>query len=154
MPETASPSTTADPALARVIAQVESSGQICAVRFEPSVYADCPQSSGIVSKIARLNFCDIQTARVIYSTSYGLYQIMGFNLYGGLGYENPILQFWENAGEQEKMFTQFLNDNEIDFTWKALKDSPDLLRHFAATYNGDAGAYSASMLRAARILGL
>jgi hypothetical protein len=147
-----------DPSLARIIARVESSGNISAVRFEPTVYDGLSlndREQSLIEKIAALNICSHDTARVIFSSSYGLYQIMGFNVYQ-LGFDVPILAFWQSDEVQLRCLQKFLNNHQINLPWSTLKDDPAKLGDFAARYNGPNGrvTYANAMRRAAMELGL
>ena len=69
--------------LAQVIARVESADNPYALRFEPATYLNIGQSRFDLARAAAksVNKCSIDTANVILSTSWGRFQIMGFNLY-------------------------------------------------------------------------
>lgn len=149
MPNMPQQSNAADPVLARIIAEIESSNEICAVRFEPGTFY-AAQRPSILSLICADNFCDTKTAQVLYSSSFGLYQIMGFNLYDTLGYRGNILKFWSDSELQLEFFGRFLSVKNINYNWETLKTNPALLSRFAQIYNGDASAYSAAMLKIAR----
>ena len=152
MPPTA-PASNVDPALAAIIAQIESSGSDYALRFEPGQY-DPAAATPLIFSIARVNDCSDDTARVISACSWGRYQIMGFNLYGSLGLAVPAIQFCADTSLQLAFFAKFLTANNINVPWSALKNDSTALYHFAKTYNGDGTAYSAVMLRAAQELSL
>lgn len=143
-----------DPDLANIIARIESSNMLSAVRFEPDVFSQNTFSlASLRQKIARENFCSLDTAKVISATSYGLYQLMGYNLYG-LGFDQPVLYFWNSAKLQLEYFEKFLEREQINYSWNYLKSNKNALMEFAAKYNGDAENYSAAMLIAAKALGL
>jgi hypothetical protein len=158
-PSLATPSTLgADPALMRIIRQVESGNRSDAIRFEPTVFSGWAGESseqGFVQRIADINHCDFDTAKVLFSTSFGLYQLMGFNIYS-LGFVRPIVEFWSDHTLQDIYFHKFLIKNNINIPWSTLKSNPELLAHFASVYNGPGGrvTYAAAMTRAATGLGL
>src|SRR5579883_2186429 len=112
----------ADAQLALIISQVESSQLPYSLRFEPRTFADIAALSAPVIKtlelISRCNNCDFQTAKVIYSTSWGLYQLMGFNIYES-GYSGSIARFLNDTGAQLELFTAFLTEHSINETWAA-----------------------------------
>jgi hypothetical protein len=121
--------------LPELIARAESNNNPWAMRFEPHVMKRM-KPNGIVQHIKGIHGCSRATAEMIYSTSWGLYQIMGFNLYGKLGLELPIWQFLEAPEKQHKAFEQFCKAESI---WRE-SDIPAnaelFLLEFACTYNG------------------
>lgn len=136
-----------------VIAQIESSGRIDAMRFEPSMFKRISTVAydkavyNIIHSIFRYNFCDLSTSEVIYCTSWGMFQLMGFNIYGRMQYTKSIIEFCSDPNIQEKFFNTFLMDNNINFTPTDLMNDPEKLREFARIYNGDTtGAYAAKIL--------
>ena len=147
------------PDLCRIIQRVESSDNISAVRFEPLVFSGMamePREHDFIQKIADWNHCNWNTARVIFSTSFGFYQLMGFNIYS-LGMEDcTISHFWVDPELQRLAFTNFLRRENINWRWTDIKQNSTMLRHFAVTYNGPGqpDAYMGMMLRAAKELGL
>jgi hypothetical protein len=78
---------------------------------------------------------------MIYSCSYGDYQIMGFNLYGFLGYSETIFDFINSIMDQSHMFSMFLTS--IGFPSGPDFDDRVSLENFAHKYNGpgDVPAY-------------
>lgn len=155
MTNTAAPST--DTKLAVLIQHVESSGFLFALRFEPEVYDGhnfaAPASAELIEKIKTANLCDTSTAEVIYSSSFGLYQIMGFNLYA-LGWRGSVVPFLDKPEYQSKYFALYLNSRGINWTWAEIKADPAKLQKFALEYNGNAAAYSQRMLAKAAELGM
>jgi len=161
MPPSQNPSSVppfSNPQLAQIIARVESTDNISAYRFEPGIFAGDSvrnRNADIIERITRLNDCDIDSARVIFSSSYGLYQIMGFNIYASARADiGSVLDFWEDSALQGKLFFDFLTSHGINYTWSQLKSSPFLLAQFARVYNGYASRYSLAMKQAAQELGL
>lgn len=141
------------PTLAQVVSEVESGGNQFAVRFERGIFNRITNqgSSPCVDRIIRIHRCSEDTARVIYSTSYGLYQIMGFNLYGKLSCTAPYMWgFLNDTVLQLKMFTEYLKLNNMDkLTVETLVSDPVALNNFSAAYNGpgNVNAYSAKILK-------
>ncbi len=148
-----------NPALARIIRHVESSDNPYALRFEPATYENLGVLSNaeiaLLDKIAKYNACDFVTAKVIYSTSFGYYQLMGFNIYG-LGCGDNIFEFCANDFLQVDIFNDFLDSRAINVPWSTLKTNITELHRFAEAYNGpgDPQAYAARMLQVAQELGL
>jgi len=140
--------------LARVIATVESGPFPYAMRFENSLWdhpAQMPSASIRPAMVA--NRCNAVTAQMICATSWGLFQIMGFNLYGSLGLTIAIGPFLFDTEQQFNAFNKFVRLNgfdaaNFDFTDEAL------VERFSRSYNGpgDVANYSQKMLRAYRNL--
>lgn len=133
------------PILSQVIAQVEDAGWQWGSRFEPNVYAEVCQGApnDVTLALARANRCNIATAYVWKSTSFGFYQIMGFNLYSAaIGYDKSIGEFWASADDQRAVVDRLLDsigfpDGSAD--WIMRDDGRADL--FAKLYNGDARTY-------------
>ena len=155
---------TVDPALGAIITHVESSGFSGALRFEPAVYAtikgltggpsDPTPGTDLVKTIAKFNLCTIETGEVLYSTSFGLYQIMGYNLYR-LGLHRPLSEYLAGPNArilQDAMFAKFLADRNINFTWAEMLADQEKLNVFAERYNGSL-AYGNRMKAIAKEIG-
>ena len=140
-------------ALQDVIARIESSGNPFALRFEPTVYtADVAPS--VAARIATLHGADYESGRVIAATSWGLFQIMGFNLWSGPhAYDSTVFAFCADDIEQRVFFQAFLSDRGQDFTLAELLADEHKLLAFATFYNGDGPLYADAMRRAAAALG-
>jgi hypothetical protein len=145
--------------LARVIAYVESGNNPYALRFEPAVYArvqaNPTANEATIERIAAANECNHATAEIIFSTSWGLYQIMGESLYPQ-GWSRSVGFYLANSATQTLAFSRFLDADKLPSSWPALKSDPGSLRYFAARYNGpeEPDAYAQRMLDAARLLGV
>ncbi len=140
-------------ALQTVIARIESGGNPRALRFEPRVYAEnvAPATS---ARIADVHGCDYETGRIIAATSWGLFQIMGFNLWSGPhAYDSSVFAFCVDVAEQRAFFQTFLSDHGQDFTLAELLGDEHKLLAFATFYNGDGPLYASAMRRAAGALG-
>lgn len=144
--------------VAQIIAHVETGNNPHELRFEPATYSALPMNpppakAQILVNIAHLHHCSSGTARMIYSTSWGKYQMMGFNLYGMLGYQGNIFQYAEDDAAQDQTFERFVTLNKIVCTVDDFKD-PAKRAHFAQVYNGNPDAYSAMILIAMHALGV
>lgn len=142
-----------DPALADLIAGVESNHDLYAIRFEPKVYMRIATQSpsGAILRIAKINQCSLSTARMIYSTSWGAWQLMGFNWYA-LGFSSPITSiFVPNACHeiQEHFFFEFLTSIGKNDTLANIMASDESLNMFALKWNGST-AYADRMRQAAK----
>lgn len=136
-----------------IIKHIESGGDMGAMRFERKVFNRITNGgyTPILSKIQSANHCSSDTARVIYSMSFGGYQIMGFNLYGDLGLNISIAKFLNDYCEQDQKVWDFLNWKKIAYTADDLKNDQIKRDHFAVTYNGSTN-YSANILSAIKWL--
>ena len=71
-----------DNKLLEAIAHIESNEWQYAIRFEPATYIrKMAFDKIIIQDIIKYNKCSKETAFSIYSTSYGAWQLMGFNIY-------------------------------------------------------------------------
>ena len=130
--------------LADVIAHIESSGNPHAMRFEPATYTRISvgtrsaAQNAILNKIIQVNKCSLGTALMIYSTSFGLFQIMGFNLYdpSHSALDVDIVTYSDDPILQVSKFSEFVSRETIDFTPQDLAQSIKLRNEFALTYNG------------------
>ncbi len=142
--------------LAKVIASIESSNNPRALRFEPAVFRDITSRAlidPIENEIMSLHECDHDTASVIYSTSFGLFQIMGFNIWGDLDYNKTFFDFVSDETAQYNMFEKFLTENQIAFDLSDLLNNKDNLDRFSTVYNGSV-SYGVSIVETAKIMGL
>lgn len=127
-----------DPALADLIAAIESSGDSAAIRFERRVFNRITDSgyTPILARIQSAHRCSSDTARALYSLSYGRYQIMGFNLWGNvIQYGGTYLDFIVNPNLQKSVFFSFLTSIHQNVTAESLEDET-ARNAFAIAYNG------------------
>lgn len=116
---------------AQLIAQIESDNNQYAMRYEPDVSI----SKASQSAIKKHNpFSDV-TCVIIGKTSWGLYQIMGYNIYKR-GYAKQIGEYLNDPQAQLFMFNRFLDENDINFSIEYLKESKTAREKFAKVYNG------------------
>jgi hypothetical protein len=135
------------PNLFDIVSYVESRSNPLAIRFEPIVYANISKvqteaQKAIIQNIIKIHGCSNGTAQMIYSTSWGAIQMMGFNLYGQLGYPKTVHDFQDDSIAQLDMFQKFIGQKEIAFSVSDIATDPNKKRAFATKYNGDADAYS------------
>ena len=133
------------PKLEQVIAEIESSDNPQAMRFEPGIFRfDIPT----LKRIMEANKCSEPTARMIYATSWGRYQVMGMTLYSTLGYAYPIIRFMVQDGEQIGAFFAFTKRYGIFFPTDFLSKTASAREEFARHYNGPGNipAYSEKIL--------
>jgi hypothetical protein len=146
---------TAPVSLFDVIAYVETKNCPPLMRFEPATYARVASGAWtpLLDKIAQFNQCSQSTARMIYSTSWGAAQLMGFNLYD-LGYEQPVVDFAADPIAQAAMFDKFVWTKGISSDVHTLATVPAARRFFARVYNGDTDAYEPLIVQALEHFGI
>lgn len=128
-----------DPRFGMIIASIESNRRIHAMRFEPRVYNTINSTSALLISRNRAqieNFCTNQTAAVICATSWGMFQIMGFDLYGICRIQSDIIAYCNNESAQHYAFQTFCGRHIL--TLDDL-DNRSKVEDFAAFYNGEAG---------------
>ena len=133
---------------------IESSHNPDAIRFEPSVYDHLTKGPGlnnpakkeIVETIIKVHGCSLETACMIFSTSFGLFQIMGENIYSVCDYKRSIGWFFSDNEAQEECFLAFLKS--IGFPDGPDFDDSNNLAKYALHYNGpgDIQAYCKKLL--------
>ena len=128
--------------LSELIAWIESRDTTSAVRFEPATYAKFENAtpnkvvSEILARIKTANKCSDATARMIYSTSWGAHQLMGFNIYSD-DFPMPIGEYLVSQSAQQGRFLAFIKRAGLqDFTPGNLAKSHELRLKFAMRYNG------------------
>lgn len=143
--------------LSDVIAEVESGGDPLAERFEGEIWyawydgrrADIDRIWPVIQKIHN---CSKLTAAAIACTSYGKFQIMGFNLYGFIGVTAHHVRYQndEGPGWQSATFQTFLISRGINYTLDEIRSDAAKRALFIDRYNGpaDTADYWASMQRA------
>lgn len=101
----------------KVIAGVESNFDKYAMRFEEKVYFRFSKNTGLIKDAIKQikNTCQVsnKTAIMIASTSWGLYQIMGYNLYTTCNLTSHIIDFLNSEEKQKEAFYTFCNKNKI-----------------------------------------
>lgn len=129
--------------LFELIAWVETKNDQCALRFEPAKYSSLitgvmtPNHSVIVQRIMNIHRCSLATAQMIFSTSFGAVQLMGFNIYGLLQYDQPIFSFINNLAIQQLYFAKFLTTVNLEhYSISQLQCNHASRLDFAIKYNG------------------
>ena len=112
--------------ISKVIRYVESGNFKYALRFEEKLYnslkSTVKKENQVIKKIKDIHYCSEDTARVIASTSWGYYQILGLNIYSLCGYNDLIFKFIEDDNKQEEAFYRFCELKKISL----LKTERDL----------------------------
>lgn len=129
--------------VADVIGGIESGNNPAAIRFEDATYDRADFSAPTIAAIRECNGCNIQTAMMIAATSWGEFQIMGFNLYDPrvCAYRNNIARYLVQSGDQFVTFDSFLFRMPLSVKLKSdspasLFSDPNLRVQFARLYNG------------------
>lgn len=142
--------------LGDVIAWVESRNDCSALRFEPTTWEKLSEGRNrnelaILALTRAHNACSHGTADMIYSTSWGKYQIMGFNLYGPeCALQTGVMAFCVDDAAQDAAFAKLIAAMRLsDMTPPTLADSPDARAHFARVWNGST-AYVEPLVEALR----
>lgn len=147
--------------LSELIRWIESRDTTGAIRFEPLTYnkfavVDAVHSKvigDILNRIISANKCSRSTAAMIYSSSWGAHQMMGFNVYAD-EFPMPVGEFLVSQSAQEGRFLSFIKRNGLqDFTPEILAKNHDMRLKFAIKYNGSI-AYEKAMLSALAHFGL
>lgn len=133
-------STATLPALDGVIGWIESRNDPFALRFEPSVFSGSRfVDYALLQVIQQCNNCSEDTSRVIASTSWGAFQVMGFNLYNSpFNYRGKIATFACDANKQLQIFYDYVDVKNIAYTVSDLAASALKREHFGLLYNGSA----------------
>lgn len=132
--------------ISQLVAQIESAGVPYLMRFEPKF---SPSQQAINNCIAahKPGFMNRATAEMICRTSWGLYQIMGENLYTICDVKRPISHYLIDTAMQEAAFITFLRKRNIAYSVEQLRTDESLRVRFAKVYNGSA-AYAAKIKEA------
>lgn len=129
------------PTIEQVIATIESNNNQFALRFELNTFigkSDITLSQILLNNIRAINGCNLTTAKMIASTSFGLYQIMGANLYlAPIEITATIVRYLNDYALQHICFSRYLIAHGLDkFTIEDLRDNADKRTEFASRYNG------------------
>lgn len=120
--------------ISRLVASAESNHVKHAMRFEPAWRHDNNITS-LVRQAHAPAYMNSTTAKTIMATSYGLYQIMGENIYR-LGYKKPINEFMNNPEDQLDIFNKFLVWRGINYSVEEIFSDRTKMEKFAKRYNG------------------
>jgi len=143
--------------LAQVLSRVESSDNPYALRFEPATYQHMVDArfQSVLANAATANLCSMDTAKIIAATSWGRFQIMGFNFYSRPG-SPSVGYFMVNDAAQMRALSAMLAPwamaPEEDPVW--IIDNPAKLSAFSTRYNGpgNVAEYSSRLIAAYKAL--
>ena len=102
--------------LKEVIAHVESNNNLFALRYEESYFikAEKKGNEKVLNLIQAFNRCSKDTAKVIFATSFGLYQILGANLYSICDLKYSIGEYLCYKDLQDTALFNFCKRRDID----------------------------------------
>lgn len=147
--------------IGELVAWIESRGDAAAIRFEPTVYNKFAGNISLLPKAVQVilqriqivNRCNVHTAAMIYSSSWGAYQSMGFNVYAD-ECETTISDYLGSPRLQAAQFNAFLKRSGLaDFTPGKLAADQAARYKFSIKYNGSI-AYETGMINALTHFGL
>lgn len=128
-----------DVTLCTIIGWIESRNDVHALRFELTVYEHVNETidRDLLNIIKTINKCTFETAKIIFSMSFGAYQIMGFNLYDPALCECivPIASYLNNAVLQDTTFNRYVYKRNIAYAPVQLLNKDNAIQ-FARVYNG------------------
>lgn len=129
--------------LSQLIAQAESNNRASAVRFEPAF----KPSELAIQKCMKANNCNHSTAAVICAMSFGKYQMMGENIYGGWGFGDPIAVFMNVDAYQDAGFAWYVNTRDINYTLSDMVNNQLTRETFGKKYNGNGPVYAVYLMQ-------
>ncbi len=142
-----------------LIAWIETKNNPEGIRFEPATYLRLttgvmtPMHTVICQKIMDIHQCSLHTAQIIFCSSFGAIQLMGFNLYGTCHYDRSIVHFMTNVDDQQNVFNSFLRAIKLDhYSITDLQSNNSARLDFSMKYNGSI-AYREPMMDALRHFG-
>lgn len=131
--------------LSLLVAKIESNNQPQALRFEPK-FATSQIARDRCISAHKPAYMNNSTAEMICRTSWGLFQIMGENLYTVCGLGSPISHFMIDRDVQERAFFAFVRARGINYSIDELRTDEAKRINFARRYNGSS-AYVANIKR-------
>jgi len=132
--------------ISQVVAQIESGNVPWVMRFEPAFKTSAEAKNKCIAA-HKPGYMNQTTADSICRTSYGLYQIMGENIYTVCGFTGTIAQFLNDAHAQEACFYRFIERRGINFTVEEILRDVEKRNLFARRYNGST-AYAVKLIEA------
>jgi len=121
--------------LQEAVMHVESSCNKSAIRFEFATFRNLPGwMHPSIRTIRTIHNCTEETGDMIACTSFGLFQLLGANIYD-LRYTATIFEFISDIDGQYTLFRKFLSQRNFDPDMEVTADESSLLA-FAKFYNG------------------
>jgi hypothetical protein len=137
------------------VALVESENNPDAIRFEPATYNASKPSAWIAAQVPNIvkafggdNVCDLATATMLACTSFGIYQMLGANVWAFGKYTGTLAQFIGSRADQYACYTRFLS-NLFSPTEDVTSWTDKRFQQFAVYQNGpgNPGGYILAMKR-------
>ncbi len=91
-----------------IIAHVESGNYLQAIRFEPTLFRSWSRRQVAVKRIREIHRCSRKTSLMIATTSFGKYQILGYNIWEVLGFDLHLCLFLSSEHFQDMYFKKFI----------------------------------------------
>ena len=134
--------------LAECIAEVESAGNQNALRFEPVVWRHLDNHPFVNGEFfeAAGGWIDSDTSAMIAATSFGLYQILGVNIWNG-SYKGTMCEYLSDLSVQAACLRDFFIHNlpNYDPFGDASKLTMADLQTIGRIYNGNAVLYGKAL---------
>lgn len=124
--------------LASVIKGIESAGNPYRPRFEFHAYMSWPWGP-VYQRIQDKHECSRDTAQMIATTSWGVYQMLGCNIFDqGISGVDPdhLFAYVASPDMQDTSFANFLKAKGIDWTLEDLLGDSDKMQKFCTRWNG------------------
>lgn len=131
--------------LSQLIATAESNNRQYAMRFEPG-FNSTPDTLALHNCMTA-NVCTYATAKIICSSSWGLFQIMGDELYRRGLIDCAIGEYMADPTKQYDVFGKFIAEKGIAYNLGDIVNDAVKREHFAALYNGNGPVYGAYLMR-------
>jgi hypothetical protein len=137
--------------LQQCIAGVESGHRLDAIRFEPDLFSASPQ--WVRNQITKIQYahggssaCSVSTATMLACSSFGLYQILGANIYAG-NFKNTVFAYIADQSLQNSVFAEFIKPHGFVPDDDLTSWTDQMFTSFATFYNGPnaPAAYVAAM---------
>ena len=121
--------------ISQLVAQVESNNVPWVMRYEPHFKPSAVAINNCIRAHAP-GYMNRTTAEMICKTSWGLFQIMGENLYTVCKYQGSVSNLCTDELLQETLFQAFIKARKIDFTSTEIMGDIQKLHLFSKRYNG------------------
>lgn len=129
--------------LSELVAQVESNSKLSALRFEPAYH---PDTRAVLLARQFWPGLSVMTYETVLASSWGMFQIMGDNIYM-LGFDRPLLDYWQSSELQIKYFHLFCASRHIDYSLDDILNDANKRADFAHHYNGNPIGYGNRLLQ-------
>jgi len=118
-----------------LVSAVESSNNPKIWRFEPNYK---PSQSGLSNIKKYYKGLSNATYNIVLASSWGLYQIMGDNLYN-MGLQVSIMDYLDDVNLQGEYYKKYVTSRNIDYSLAEIISNPASRDNFSLRYNGSIG---------------